>query len=320
VCGRVGGGGYGPGRAGGSVGLPKRLSRRLRAPLAHAAAPAPARPWRLRPPRALFDASGSTPMLAHIAWNCARNTGSCRISALCLNANSWGRRGGGGRVVGWGGVGWGGVGWGGVGWGALGRGNSRWAARALSAPERRSVSHAAGDADGTLPPRPHDARPPRPLAASSRPHLQLGAERLHLLLHLRGRGAPHLLPRRAVLLLRAPKEGGGGGGREGGWGVWARRVRRGFRAAAGRAPRRPAPSPRRAQSPPRPAAPRRTRACTSRCSPAMPGRRRMAAGHGRTPPAGRSGARRPARSAAGARSAAPRPAALPPCGSGLHAI
>ena len=37
---------------------------------------------------ALLEASGSTPMLAHIAWNCARNTGSPRIAFLCLCANS----------------------------------------------------------------------------------------------------------------------------------------------------------------------------------------------------------------------------------------
>ena len=29
-----------------------------------------------------FDTSGSTPMAAHMRWNCARNCGLCRISCL----------------------------------------------------------------------------------------------------------------------------------------------------------------------------------------------------------------------------------------------
>jgi len=36
----------------------------------------------------LFEARGSTPMDAHIAWNCCRNMGSRRMSSRYLSANS----------------------------------------------------------------------------------------------------------------------------------------------------------------------------------------------------------------------------------------
>lgn len=40
------------------------------------------------PAHSSLQASGSTPMVAHMSWNCTRNSGFLRISCLCLLANS----------------------------------------------------------------------------------------------------------------------------------------------------------------------------------------------------------------------------------------